>query len=367
MEYFEDGERRVILDIILMLLLMVCMAGISFRAEAESCSESEKNRFGYLSRDTTNAIKGIFLIVVFVRHIEGYVDYYESLGTVAKAFSDNLGQLLVAPFLFYSGYGVMEAIQAKGQDYVKGMPVKRLFLTLLHFDLAVILYGITGLLMGKTFSLKQIVLSFVCWDSLGNSNWYIFCMLFLYLFTYLAFQICKKNRVLAVALCVLQSIGYILVMQRVRGNETWWYNTVFCYDVGLLFSLGKNKIDRAVQKNNVCYLFSLAVCFSLFFLAHLNRKSDNIWIYLFWTACFSVLCVLLSMKIDLKNPLLIYIGKNLFTLYIMQRLPMIVLKEYFHCQEHPYMYFVLCAVLTAVLAAGFDLVLKKIDGILLKK
>ena len=74
----------------------------------------------YLSFDTTNAIKGIFIALVFINHAipyiynAGYV-FDDSFASKLFLFSNSfIGQWIVAMFLFYSGYGVMESIQKKG-------------------------------------------------------------------------------------------------------------------------------------------------------------------------------------------------------------------------------------------------------------
>lgn len=96
---------------------------------------------------------------------------------------------MVAPFLFYSGYGVMESIKRKGTAYVVGIPKKRVLRALFNFDCAVVLYLVLGLVLGSSFTFKQVALSHIGWDSLGNSNWYIFTVLVLYVLTYIAFVI----------------------------------------------------------------------------------------------------------------------------------------------------------------------------------
>lgn len=77
----------------------------------------------YLSKNKTDTIKGIFIIIVFTNHIK---EYYVKAGTDLTAWYDNafflpakaFGQLMVVMFLFYSGYGVAESIKKKGEAYI---------------------------------------------------------------------------------------------------------------------------------------------------------------------------------------------------------------------------------------------------------
>lgn len=73
----------------------------------------------YLSMDTTNMVKGIFILLVFIKHATPYVlkAGWTPSGLCGDLFylvDNNVGQWIVTMFLFYSGYGVMESIKCKG-------------------------------------------------------------------------------------------------------------------------------------------------------------------------------------------------------------------------------------------------------------
>ena len=55
----------------------------------------------YLSRETTVSVNGLFIIIVFFSHIQSYI----ALPPAVHGVTSGLGQLMVAMFLFYSGYG----------------------------------------------------------------------------------------------------------------------------------------------------------------------------------------------------------------------------------------------------------------------
>lgn len=129
----------------------------------------------YLGREQCESVKGIFILLVFFSHFMGYVRQ-----TGGVAFDMPLGQLIVTLFLFYSGYGVMESIRTKGAAYVREMPKRRILTTLLNFDIAVLAFIGVDLLLGQSLTAKQCLLSLVAWDSVGNSNWYIFVILLCY-------------------------------------------------------------------------------------------------------------------------------------------------------------------------------------------
>ena len=136
----------------------------------------------YLSKETTSTINGLFIALVFLSHFSQYSTY------MSNYVGQRLGQLIVVMFLFYSGYGCMVQYMAKGRAYLQTFPKKRVLSTLVNFGIAVAIFVVVGLLLGKSFSIKQVALSFVCWDSVGNSNWYIFAILLCYLAFWLVFD-----------------------------------------------------------------------------------------------------------------------------------------------------------------------------------
>ena len=133
----------------------------------------------FLQRDQCDSIKGIFILFVFVRHILQYIigsgyDFSAMPDQLFLKIDRELDQLIVVMFLFYSGYGIMESIFKKKADYIRSMPLKRILPTILNFDVAVFAFFILNQFIGREMSISEILLSFTGWDSIGNSNWYIF-------------------------------------------------------------------------------------------------------------------------------------------------------------------------------------------------
>lgn len=106
----------------------------------------KKNNQDYISVQQTNVIKGIFIWLVFMGHIIPYitkvVPFELFVDKAASGVVSILQQLVVVPFLFYSGYGVMNSIKNKGAGYVDSIPTKRLLNTMLNFGVAVLFFGL---------------------------------------------------------------------------------------------------------------------------------------------------------------------------------------------------------------------------------
>lgn len=281
----------------------------------------------YLSRDVTNSIKGVFILMVFVSHLYLYISAsgYASTGIADKLFRIirlAIGQFVVVMFLFYSGYGVSLSIISKGADYVKAMPRRRILTTLINFDVAVLVFAIVNLCIGQEMDLSKMALSFLAWDNIGNSNWYIFVILCCYIITYIVCSSLHSKKHIVIAHIVL-TLVQIFVLSMVK--EAWWCNTMLAYSAGYFFGSYKNQIETAIKRH---YGVFLALFLALFLFADalsLMHRDFHYAVANIAAVLFAALVVTLSMKIRVSNPALSWCGKKLFPLYIYQRVPMLII------------------------------------------
>ena len=313
----------------------------------------------YLGKEQCNSIKGIFILMIFLSHSLQYFQgsgygFSNVLDKLYPFVSAKIGQLVVVMFLFYSGYGVAESIKGKGKDYLFSFPRKRFFGTLLNFDVAVCCFIVMNLLLGIEMRSKKILLSLIAWESVGNSNWYIFVILFCYMATYIAFMFSNndlKKGAMATLLFVLLGMTFLIFT---KTSQSWWYNTILCFPAGVAYSVWKDRFEMFFQNH---YLISLSFMLALFMVLHFIRiPSGHGLAYNFMSVVFALLIVLLTMKVRIGNKALFWFGSNLFPLYIYQRMPMIVIRhlagDMFLC-NYPYLYVVACFLMTCIIAWGY--------------
>ncbi|MBQ3005861.1 MAG: acyltransferase family protein, partial [Clostridia bacterium] len=277
-----------------------------------------------LSRDVTDSVKGIFIWLVFLSHFASYVTYTSTVDLWGYKISQLLGQLIVACFFFYSGYGICEAYKKRGYSYIKAFPKNRILKTLLHFDIAVLLFLILKLILNQKISLKNTLLSFIGWESLGNSNWYIFVILALYLLTYLSFSIIKNNTLKATFSVTVLSVALIVFLYFTKSS--YWYDTLLCYVLGMWISLFKDKILKLVTKNNIVWFLSAGTLFILFAVLYLIPYNSGLFFFntFLLAPVFCLLITIILIKLRISNKPLALSGQYLFEIYILQRIPMIV-------------------------------------------
>ena len=306
----------------------------------------------YLSVETTSTIKGFFVVLIFASHFSSYVQYQTFYDTSLKNVCSFLGQLIVIPFLFYSGYGVYESFKKKGESYIHNFPKRRIFKVLLHFDLAVLIYFIINQITGIDYPLQQTLLSLIAWEDIGNSNWFIFAILLTYLFTYIAFSITTKP-LKGIGIITFLALSYIVILYFAKKGEPWWWNTVISYPMGMLFSYYKIQIESTCFKSKRISIILLTSILTLFILL----KVTSIPIYIFQTLSLSILFTMFlplwSWFMPTRNQILIWLGKNVFGVYILQRIPMNLLKDT-PISDNVYLYFSLCIIITITLTIVFQ-------------
>lgn len=323
----------------------------------------------YMLPQKTGSIKGLFVIIVLFSHIRQHVTFDRTIA-MNDAFywvMTQLGQLMVVVFFFYSGYGIMQALGKKGITYVHSMPKNRILKTWLHFAFAILLFLITNYCIGKTFPIERILLSLTAWTAVGNSAWFMFAVFIMYIATYLAFLVARGKKVAGTVIVTLLMAVYVAVMWIIKGEKDhWFFDTALCYPLGMWYSLAKPKIDAKLlpsfKKWLAVMLAGIAVFVALNAVYCSDRKQYR-YIFVIEALVFAVDIALLSMRVSADNEVLRWFGKRVFSIYMLQRIPMIVL-DYFGVSESPYVFAWLVFVLSLVIAEAFDRLTAKTDKLI---
>lgn len=336
--------------ILFLIYAFVCLWKVQLKP-----ANGEKYITDYMSVDKTMSIKGIFIIMVFFSHFHSYVTFTAPLDIAYLNVFKNIGQCMVTLFMFYSGYGVMESVRKKGISYVHKIPLTRVLGTYFRFDIAIIIFALVQLALGKVFPAKQYILSLTGWDSVGNSNWYIFAIVVAYAVTFIAFEIGrdKGKYVVSAAILTVGILSYIYILAHFKLKDAYWFDTIICYACGVWYSLLREKVEKIINHNVFIYIATLliTVAGTLYFM----KTRGNSFVHrelcmLFFTA----FVVVLSMRVSFHNKVLMWCGQHLFGLYILQRIPMIIFRAVGVADFNIYLYFVLCLVVTVPMSYLFE-------------
>ena len=330
---------------ILIVYILISLYGIKI----------QKNKSNYLSKEETSNIRGIFTIMILMSHFKDYADIGSD--NIYVKFISFFGQLMVTLFLFYSGYGIMESLNKK-KNYMKTFFSNRFLKTLFHFDLAVIIYIVVSFMLGNKYDLITYILSFVGWTSVGNSNWFMFVILGLYLVTYISNIIFVRKKFYGLLATTI--LSGILIIFLYFFKENWWYNIILCYPCGMWYSYFKDKIEKIVlEKYKYLSLGLLLIIFAL-----LYRFSSNLIVYEGLACVFCLLIVNFTYIFNLGNKILTFLGLYSFQIYILQRISYSLFLGVF---DNNIIYFVVSLGCTIIIAILFKYFTDYIDQKIFKK
>ncbi|WP_019678401.1 acyltransferase family protein [Ruminococcus flavefaciens] len=349
---------------LILYALLILLLFIPF-PEIKALGKSNVYHDDYLLPNNTLPIKGFFVVWVFFRHSRDYI-------TISDTFFNRIymnidyyaGQLIVVAFLFYSGYGIYESIKTKGTQYIKNFPKKRLFRIWFRFAICLSFFLVFNIITNRTYPVKTILLSYIGWESIGNSNWYMFAIFSLYIFIYISFRFFKKlESVIPLIIFTLLASCFIDVLYFFELG-IWWYNTILCFVSGMWYSRYKKEIDCVVQKNDIAYCRTLLCSIFIFAVLYYGHLKYSPQIMIFTAPIFALIIIFLSMKVKFRSKLLSFLGDHVFSIYILQRLAFLILKDK---TTNQYLYFLSSLLLTIIISLLFDKVFNTIERSLRKR
>jgi len=304
----------------------------------------------YISKEQTSIINGIFVLTIFSTHFMGYIDDLTLFDRLHLKLMGNIGQLMVTTFFFYSGYGIFESIKNKS-NYIKNYLKNRIFPLWFNLSIGVTLFLIMDLILKRNYPIRNILLSYVALETIGNSNWFIFTTFVLYAFVLIVFNdknLSKIGHRNALILMAILSLVYVALGGMLLNNSIF-VNTTLCFVSGMIYSYYKERIEVFI-KNKYCLKVILSwLLFLLFFFLKkmLHFDNDNYFFYNLYSIIFVSSIVITSMKMSFKNKFYELLGKYVFWIYILQRIPMICLKGKI---DNNYLYFITCFIITIVMS-----------------
>ncbi|WP_042271337.1 acyltransferase family protein [[Clostridium] dakarense] len=333
------------------LLYIIIFMIISYKAKIYDTHEYNTDA---LSKHMCNSIKGIAAISVVLHHISQRLSYVKFLEPFRY-----VGYLAVALFFFYSGYGMMKSFESKA-NYLKNFWTKRIPKVVLPFIFANILFVIVYSFFNKAvYSPKDTVYFILGIKLIDGFKWYILAIITFYIGFYFSFKYLKGNKSMVGMFLVIT--GYCYVNHKL-GNGEWWYNSVYCFLMGLLYGRYSEIIINFIKKRYLTVLLVLSVLFSIYHedaIFNLGIVTTNL-----AAIFFVVLCVCICMKFSIGNEITIFLGSISYEIYLMHR---IFLDAFSNRITNPYVYLVVCLIGSILLGYLFNKFMDKIFSINIKK
>ena len=346
----------------IVVLLLIMFSSVKF---------SGKDQFqeDYLAKDNTNVIKGIFIFLIVLSHGVQYLDLQGPFDAAYDAVRQHLNQMVVVMFFFYSGYGLAESLKKKGFPYVKGFIKHRFLPVFINLALAIILFLIMDVIIGKSYPWNTILLAFTGYTAVGNSNWYMFAILATYLLFFVSFLLMKKNDkskgLMAVGMAIFTILIVAFVFWQIRiGRPKYTYNTVIFVAIGGWYSLLKEHIEKLFMRKDIIWFAGIAVSVIAYALSFQKRWKGIEW-YTVWAFCFFAITILLTMKVRFHSKFLQFLGEHIFPIYILQRIPMTIMDT-LGFSEHKYFFMCIAFAVTLFMVLPFEKLSNLVNHKLLK-
>lgn len=313
-----------------------------------------------LSLKDTTVINGIFTLLIFLSHSTQYIHLSDTiLDLLYGKFQNFHNQWVVATFLAFSGYGVMLKIKSGGVEYLKKYPKHRILRTLFNYDIAVILYLLVNIFIHSSYTWQEILLSFIGLTSVGQSNWYIFDILLLYVISYIAATLFKENY-LRQCIAVTGLSMFSITVMMLYGMDSRFISTFLCYAAGVWTALYKNELVDLFKRKKW-----MSIAFLELFIIVTYKLRWNDLIMNFSSIAVVLVFVWFNTFWVFKSSILHWIGTYAFSIFILQRIPMGLLTYFGLAGFSPYLLVIVSFVVTVGLAVVFDKYLKIVDKKLL--
>ena len=244
-----------------------------------------------------------------------------------------MGYMFVGVFLFCSGMGLYKSFKCKPGYLGKGFFRRRILPVIVAYYLSEWLWLGLRLVMGQEMTAADI-LWYISGLWMANPNaWYAVVIPFFYAAFWAAFRFIKKEG-RAITLLFLFTFGYTLLGACIDHQNVWWfrgewwYNSIILFPLGILFAKYENGITKAFKKVYwpllILAFIGIFVCYrqAQFVNNHLaGYYGDNWgdplkiphrlmscageWMV---AVCYTLFCLLLTMKLRLGNRFLALMG-----------------------------------------------------------
>lgn len=314
----------------------------------------------YLSRENTQALKGILSIAVFLCHVVPASKIF--YGSILSPLFGSLGYLSVSVFFFLSAYGISLQYEKRKEDYLNNFPKNRILSIYFLNAFLVLIYGAYILILDGRVEVLPVLQSFLIGNTIVGNGWYLQVIVLFYLIWYLCTVIVtkKEKRCFAIAACLLTYViisGFLL--------DATWFECTLSFLLGLIYQKEKDKIDNILcrSKKRYCFILILsAMAFAvLFILANRNffamfPKFNSIIRII--AKCLSspmfvifVCMCLYLLKLE-RFKILQFLGKHSIEIYVLHAIPLDLLYKIPFLAENGYIYILLSlvfSILTAIL------------------
>ena len=280
----------------------------------------------FMSKESTNSVKGFCMLLIMAHHILNTIGYPESVSFIRMC-----GFICTGIFFFLSGYGNYLSLSNKEiirVTWVTGRLKKLYKIFFICYAVNIVILLVYDFL-GKEkylFSVKKTLVE-ICIFSLPDTiNWFPKVFIVALLVMFIVFKTVKNELSIVSALTII-TIMYVAFCA-FAGVDKYWYNSVLCFPIGAFVAMKKNQIKQFLDKmESNKHMGIIVIILIMSIIAAHFWGTTNI-LQIIPCTMYSVLLVFVLSHFDIRNVFFEFVGTNSFEFYLIHVMWFSVLKRY---------------------------------------
>ncbi len=304
-------------------------------------------REDFLSLQQSKILQGIAAVGIVFHHLSQYITNYGNEWKGPITIFSSMGILFTTIFFFCSGFGLMRSLQSK-PDYLKTFIRKRIPAVLIPFMISNAIYLVfVGMYFGSVNSVIESLACLFGFRLVNTNTWFLVEIMILYLAFYFTHRFIKKPGKALGAMSII--IVLMITVSLLLGHDTskdgglwfmgeWWYNTTIFFLAGMYMAKYYEKVLAFLKKH---YKWMLPVSIVLFLATFgleefvlrtfgyyqeweghpgYGAKVITLLAQILTCSMWLLMLLLVNMKVQIKNILLVLLGKISLEIYIIHDL-----------------------------------------------
>ena len=215
--------------------------------------------------------------------------------------------------------------------------------------------------------MKGYLLAFILKADIGNSFWFTFAIILLYIYSYFSFHFFTKSNLFSIIILnIICCLHIIIVYNYYHKNIIYSIDTIICFIIGLYYSLFKFHLHKFIMKNDINY-YVVLIIFIIFYYKFYTSERKYIINILLKNGVFTFISILFTMKIKFKNDFLDLLTSHSYSIHILQRIVMIYILKKGYFENNDFIKFFFEFLLVILIAILFDKYTNFIDKLLSRK
>ena len=281
-----------------------------------------------LAYDKSNTIKGLFSLLILFHHLIFEIDIHSPGLEVFKYIAFPL----VSVFFFFSGYGLVKSYSKNSLKIsLKLFAKKRISKLIIPYTIIIIFYGLYKYIHNpSTFSTREFIMDVLLAKEIGPL-WYMTVILIIYAIFGLCFKYCKPISARRIILTITVLYVLLCVFFSVPSQ---WYSSIIGFYVGIFYGMNESKVRELINSNyyrNLCIIF---ISFNTLFCSRLiiaAKITNSEILHSAYRSIidFAFIFFLISLLeiIEIKRPIMCFIGKISYELYLVHPVLIYMLRS----------------------------------------